>query len=186
LTGNSCIGSIPNFGSVANGGAIDTKTVGPKTLTVNANDAFGTAQKSVTYNVVYNWNGFYAPIDNASTGKVNTTKAGSSVPLKFSLDGPPVPGSNTGNFGTDPTKIFAPGYPQTQAIMCDTGAVDSSVPIDYLTTAGNSGLQYDAAADQYIWVWKTNGSYANTCRQVVFRLSDGTEITQRVNFKFSK
>jgi hypothetical protein len=48
--------------------------------------------------------------------------------------------------------------------------------------AGGSSLNYDAATDQYVYVWKTDASWAGTCRQLVVRLNDGTE--HRANFQF--
>jgi hypothetical protein len=50
-------------------------------------------------------------------------------------------------------------------------------------TAGNSSLSYDAAADQYVYVWKTEKSWSN-CRQLVVRLKDGKEY--KANFLFKK
>jgi hypothetical protein len=31
-------------------------------------------------------------------------------------------------------------------------------------TAGDSGLSYDAATDQYTYVWKTDKTWSGTCR----------------------
>lgn len=49
-------------------------------------------------------------------------------------------------------------------------------------TAGSSGLTYDAATDTYAYVWKTEKSWAGSCRQLVVRLADRSE--QVANFKF--
>ena len=38
-----------------------------------------------------------------------------------------------------------------------------------------SNLSYDATSDQYIYVWKTENSWAGTCRQLIVRLNDGSE-----------
>jgi len=48
--------------------------------------------------------------------------------------------------------------------------------------AGNSSLSYDPSADQYIYVWKTDPSWAGSCRQFVIQLNDGA--TYRANFRF--
>jgi len=48
--------------------------------------------------------------------------------------------------------------------------------------AGNSSLSYDAANDQYTYVWKTDSSWAGMCRQFVIQLNDGS--VRRANFKF--
>ena len=49
---------------------------------------------------------------------------------------------------------------------------------------GASSLTYDADADRYTYVWKTERSWANTCRQLIVTLGDGT--TQVANFRFSR
>jgi hypothetical protein len=112
------------------------------------------------------FNGFFAPVDNLPT--LNTAKAGSAIPVKFSLGG---------DQGLD---IFETGYPRSQLIACDSVApVDG---IEETISANASSLLYDAAADQYIYAWKTDRSWANTCRQLVIKLADGT--FHRANFKF--
>ena len=49
-------------------------------------------------------------------------------------------------------------------------------------TAGNSSLTYDATTGQYSYTWKTDKGWANTCRQLVVTLADGTQYL--ANFKF--
>jgi hypothetical protein len=111
-------------------------------------------------------------VDIASSGILNRVKAGSSVPVKFSL----------GGYQGNALQIFAPGYPRVVTIPCE-GTPD---PISggELEANGTSGLNYDAAADQYNYVWKTEGSWANSCRQNQVRFKDGTE--QRANFNFTR
>jgi len=116
--------------------------------------------------VLYSFSGFFRPVDNPPV--LNSVKAGSGVPVKFSLGG---------DEGLD---IFATGYPSSQKINCDTSA-----PLDIIeetVTAGSSSLSYDPIADQYVYVWKTDKAWANTCRQLVAKLNDGTEHV--ANFKF--
>jgi hypothetical protein len=97
-------------------------------------------------------------------------KAGSAVPVKFNL---------SGNQGLD---IFTTGYPVSQKITCDTTA--SIDGIEETSTAGSSSLSYDAAAQQYKYVWKTDKVWAVSCRQLVIRLKDGTY--HNASFKFLK
>jgi len=114
----------------------------------------------------FQFSGFFQPVDNPPT--INVANAGSAVPVKFSLNG---------NQGLD---IFEVGYPKSQAIACDTTS-----PLDTLeetSTAGSSSLSYDPSTDQYIYVWKTNKIWANTCRQLVVKLNDGS--SHVANFKF--
>lgn len=158
----SCTGDLPD------GAPIDTSAVGPRTFTVTARDNEGhTASVSHAYSIVYPFSGFFPPVDNMPT--LNVVKAGSSVPVKFSLGG---------NQGLD---IFQAGFPVSQRIDCQTaGSLDT---IEETTTAP-SGLIYDAVADQYVYVSKTDKAWGGTCRQLVFALDDGT--IHRANFKFTK
>jgi hypothetical protein len=149
-------------------GTLDTSSVGVKSVSCTATDNAGnTASASVTYQVAYRWSGFFQPIDNLPT--VNSVKAGQAIPVKFSLGG---------NYGLN---IFASGYPKVQQVACGSGA-----PIDEVeqtVTAGASGLSYDAASDTYTYVWKTQKSWAGTCRQLAVRLIDGSEHIASFTFK---
>lgn len=113
----------------------------------------------------YTFGGFLQPVD--SLPMLNSMKAGAAVPVKFSL----------GGFqGLD---IFMSGYPKSEFILCDsTAQVDG---IEQTMSAGGSSLSYDATSDVYTYVWKTDKSWAGTCRQLVFKFAD--ESTQRANFK---
>jgi len=127
-----------------------------------------TANHTIAANFGYNFTGFFRPVDNLPV--LNITKAGSAVPVKFSLNG------NQG------LSIFAGGYPTSGTIACNS--TDLYDYIDETVTAGGSSLSYDASANQYVYVWKTEKSWAGSCRQLVVKLSDGTY--HRANFNFSK
>jgi hypothetical protein len=76
--------------------------------------------------------------------------------------------------------IFAAGFPQSGLVACDTHE-----PVDDVETtvnAGGSSLNYDAAANQYIYVWKTDKAWAGTCRVLHVRLADGTSHYAYFNF----
>ena len=146
-------------GDVANGSSIGTGSVGAKTFTVNATDAVGNAASVVhAYNVVFVWTGFFQPIDNLPG--MNKAKAGSAIPVKFKLGG---------NQGLD---IFLAGYPTSAAVTC--GNTATADPVEETVTAGNSSLTYDAAAGQYVYVWKTQTAWANSCRTLTVKLVDAT------------
>ena len=134
---------------------------GDLALTVNTS-----AASRWTIGTIYPFNGFFAPINNLPT--LNTLKAGQGAPVKFSLGGDRGLG------------IFAAGYPASQQIACDTSAPLD--PVEQTVNAGSSSLNYDASGQQYTYIWKTNNSWANTCRELVLRLVDGTE--HRARFKF--
>jgi YVTN family beta-propeller protein len=116
--------------------------------------------------IVYNFTGFFQPVDNLPI--FNSVKAGSAIPVKFSLS------------GDQGLNIFAANYPKSQDIACEsTAPVDG---IEATVTAGSSSLSYDASTDTYTYVWKTEKAWAGTCRQLVVKLNDGT--FHRANFKF--
>jgi hypothetical protein len=145
----------------------DTGSIGAHTVTCTATDNAGNVGTGTAdYSVIYDFDGFFQPIDNLPT--VNTVKAGSSVPVKFSLN------------GDQGLSIFAAGSPSSKVMSCSTTATND--PVEETSTAGNSSLQYDALADQYVYVWKTDKSWAKTCRQLTVKLADGT--THSANFSF--
>jgi hypothetical protein len=107
-------------------------------------------------------------VDN--TPEVNRAKAGSAIPVKFNL---------CGNQGLN---IFATGYPNSGNVDCSsTSPLDD---IEETVTAGNSSLNYDASANQYIYVWKTDKTWENTCRVLTLKLTDGT--SHYAYFAFTK
>jgi hypothetical protein len=116
--------------------------------------------------VVYNFSGFFQPVDNPPT--VNLVNAGSAIPVKFSL---------SGNHGLG---ILAAGYPVSQQIACNDGAPISTV--EETVASGGSSLSYDATTDQYIYVWKTAKAWKGTCRQLIVKLNDGS--SHLANFRF--
>jgi hypothetical protein len=147
----------------------DTFPLGTTTVTCSATDAHGNmAAGSFTVSVIYDWTGFFRPIDNPTV--LNSAKAGSAIPVKFSL------GGNQG------MSVFESGYPLSGPTNCDPNAPLDAV--EQTVSAGSSSLSYDASADTYNYVWKTQSSWSNSCRQLVVKLADGTY--HRANFKFTK
>jgi hypothetical protein len=70
--------------------ALDTSQVGVWTATLPARsvrDRVGNQSEAAdcTYSVIYRWSGFFRPVDNPTVW--NVVKAGSAVPVKFSLAG---------------------------------------------------------------------------------------------------
>jgi len=84
--------------------------------------------------------------------------------------------------GNQGLQIFASGYPKSQAIPCDSAALLAG--IEETVTAGASSLSYDAGTARYTYVWKTDKTWAGTCRQFVVKFND--LIYQRATFKFIK
>ena len=123
---------------------------------------------SYTVPVGYDFQGFFSPVDNPEV--LNKAKAGSAIPVKFSLGG---------DQGLD---IFATGSPASRQIACDSA--DTLDALEETVTAGSSSLSYDATTDRYTYVWKTNKGWANSCRELVVKLDDATEHV--ADFKFVK
>jgi hypothetical protein len=137
----------------------------PATTLAFRHHGSGKAGDTLTVNVQYAFTGFFQPVDNLPT--LNVMKAGSAIPVKFSLGG---------NYDLN---IFAAGYPTSTTVTCGATAEDA---IEETVTADSSGLSYDANSGQYIYVWKTDKTWANTCRTLVVKLNDGTY--HYANFKF--
>lgn len=135
------------------------------TLTVDDGNG-GTSIDTVTAAVLYNFTGFFNPIDNV---QINVAKAGRGIPIKFSLN------------GDKGLLIFAFGYPLSYQIPCSDDEVDDEeIPT---LTAGNSSLSYDPVIDQYNYVWKTNKDWKGMCRRLVVKLNDGSIHTADFQFK---
>jgi uncharacterized repeat protein (TIGR01451 family) len=159
---DNCAGAITFSYSPASG---STFNVGPTTVTVTATDAHGNSGTATfTVTVLYNFTGFFSPIGNLPT--LNVVNAGKAVPVKFSL---------SGNKGLG---IFAVNNPYSTTINCST--TDPAADVTETLTAGGSSLSY--SPDQYNYVWKTESSWAGTCRQLTVTLNDGS--VHKANFKF--
>lgn len=112
----------------------------------------------------YTFSGFNSPVANPDS--FNKIKAGSTIPLKFGLGG---------NFGTS---ILAQGYPVSVQISCSTMSV-LNTGTETLST-NDTGLTY--ADGTYQYNWKTVKTWTNTCRQLNFKLDDGTAFSALFKF----
>ena len=161
---DSCAGS---FAATASG-AVNTNAVGTYVITYNATDPSGNAADPVTrmVRVIYDFTGFFSPVGNPPV--LNQVNAGRAVPVKFNL---------AGNQGLN---IMAAGSPYSQEVTCSTS---NPTDLQETLTAGSSSLTYDTTASQYVYVWKTDSSWAGTCRQLTVTLNDGTTHTALFKFK---
>ncbi|MDT5272940.1 MAG: tripartite motif-containing protein 71 [Acidobacteriota bacterium] len=161
---DSCSSSVSVVSSPASGSVFN---VGTTTINATADDGNGnTASCSFHVTVLYNFAGFFQPISNPPV--FNVVNAGRAIPIKFSL---------SGNKGLN---IFAPDSPASGPVACNSSD-EATVLVDTVT-AGGSSLSYDAGSGQYLYVWKTESSWAGTCRQLVVTLKDGS--IHRANFRF--
>ena len=149
--------ALKSDGTVVGWGLDDYQVVsGPAALQgVTAIVAGG--QESIAFvGATFDFTGFFAPVDN---DRLNVAKAGSAIPVRFSLGG---------DQGLD---IFATGYPKAVRIACDTGE-----PVDALeeyVVASTSGLTYDAASGRYQYNWKTTKGVTG-CFQLRLGVTDGS------------
>jgi hypothetical protein len=145
--------------------------VGPASLTirVQASDPGGlSVDDATTVAVTWPTGGGFGPPIGGGSGPVKA-KAGSVVPVKFSLGG---------DRGPNPLRA---GYPASSAYTCGTALPpDASEPAD---SVGKGGLKYDSTSDTYSFNWKTDKAWKDTCRVFVVGLKDGTNLT--VGFLFN-
>ena len=132
-----------------------------------ADPNYTTASAAVTLAVRYRFAGFFQPVDNPAL--VNQAKAGSAIPVKFSLGGDQGLG------------ILQGGAPTSGGYAC--GSPVGEDLIEETASEGSAGLTYDAATGQYKYVWKTNKAWAGGCRKLVLALMDGTKHEALFHFK---
>ena len=161
---DGCSSSVNVTSSPASGSVFP---IGATTVNASADDGT-TTPSTCTFKVIvqYNFAGFFQPVDNLPV--VNVVQAGRAIPVKFSLS------------GFKGLGIFAAGSPSSGPIACNSS--DPASDLTETVTAGGSSLSYDPATDQYVYVWKTDPSWAGTCRQLVVELNDGS--IHRATFRF--
>jgi hypothetical protein len=120
------------------------------------------APAGVTYAAQYGFGGLFSPV---SMGISNLVNAGQSVPVKWQLT------NSNGGFVSAPRAVAS----ITSAnVACGGGATSVPLPAD---TSGASGLHYDTTLNQYIFSWKTDKTWAGSCRRFILQLDDGTSHT---------
>jgi hypothetical protein len=115
----------------------------------------------------FDWEGFYPPVEAEPI--LNAVKAGSAVPLKFSL------GDNYG------LNVIEAGGPASQPLDC--AFLNPGGELAPIQSAGGGGLSYDPASREYTYIWKTEKAWAGACRVLSLRLVDGTEHLAAFQFK---
>jgi hypothetical protein len=102
--------------------------------------------------------GFFKPVRNAPM--FNRVTAGQAVPLRFTVD------------GYRGTTVLKAGSPTSSEISCQ--AVRSENLVDETESANHGGLRQDGAKFKFKYIWKTDRSWAGTCRKLVLTLVDGS------------
>jgi predicted extracellular nuclease len=113
--------------------------------------------------LAYDFGGFQAP---ANAAGVTEVKAGASLPVKFSLDGP------------QGTAVLS-GDPVFQRHACPTGA-DIGLAIN---AVASEPFAYEPATDTYRYTWKTQKAWAGWCGTLTVALADGRSYDLEVTFK---
>jgi hypothetical protein len=185
----SCVGTVdkgtPGAQVVTSGTAIDTSTPGSHTFTVDAADNAGnTDSKTNSYTItgVDRFDGFYSPVCN--TPCYNTQTAGNSMPFKFRTFDPN--GTEITN-----TSAFTPDSFQWQVITCTAPVPQTSPPSckEPVQTSGspsratsNPAFRYDTINRQFVFTAQTSKGWANSFRQFILTLPDGTKRFAYVKF----
>jgi hypothetical protein len=126
---------------------------------------------NVSCGPTYTTNGFFRPVD--MDGVLNKAKAGQTIPLKFDIidgNGDPV---------ADRTDLVGI---TVRSITCLQAGTETDVIEEYSQSA--SGLRWDAAAQQYVFNFATQKTWATQCRTATLYL-DGDEAAVAY-FNFTK
>lgn len=147
--------------------ALVTASVGQRTTTCTVTDQAGNSASAGTgYRVVYGFNGFTAPVQNAPV--LNVLKAGRSVPLRWRvLDANGAPVSNLSSASVAAVSIGCPAASENRITVY--GGSNAS-----LQNLGNGYYQMD---------WQSTSALRNLCRRLELDLGDGQP--RSVQFKFN-
>jgi len=130
------------------------------TFRLVAQNAAGTTRgPEVSFRTRYNLSGFFGRIK--APPKVNGVTAGTFVPLRFSLGG---------FYGGD---IFEPGFPKVNTVACPN---QPETPITETAPGTGPVLIYNGITKNYIYIWRTERTWRNSCRELVMRFNDGSEL----------
>jgi hypothetical protein len=150
-------------------GPVVTNTVGPHTVTCTATDNAGnTATATVSYNVIYRFDGFLQPINDTghtqscgSPCTVSIFKGGSTVPVKFQLK------DANGNIVQ---AVSLPIWIAPQKGNATSSPVDESIYSDPATSGSN--YLWDGSS-RYTYNWSTKNFAAGYYWRIGVRLDDG-------------
>jgi hypothetical protein len=109
----------------------------------------------------YGFEGYRPPVNPGNTA---TITAGSALPMKFTLDN-----------ATGLDVLFA--NPRSREVDCMTGEILGP----WKATAATVGLT-EFPAGTYNYDWKTDKSWADTCRVFEITLDDGSFLQATVHF----
>lgn len=158
---------------------VDTSSVGEKSVRCVATDMAGNqASATAKYTVIYQFKGFYPPVDNPPA--VNIVVAGQAIPVKWRLtdaNGSPVAG---------PLPVFKVTV-ESYACSCTptSGKFTSCAPTGEKVTL-DVKIEPTGESGVYHFVWKTPKTYADTCQRLVIDLGEGAGFEHAALFQFRK
>jgi hypothetical protein len=168
---DSLAGMSTCAGTVADGANINTSPAGGKTFRVNATDQAGnTSSATHNYALHYAFSGFANPI--GPMPMANVANAGRTVPVKYYLQ--------------DAGGAFISNLASFVSLMSGPVACDATAPgvlVEETEAAGSTTIRYDATSNQFIYNWKTDKSWAGSCRMLQLTLNDGTLYLALFQFK---
>ena len=171
----SCTSTVPEISDlrcygtldgqfVASGSLIDTGTLGPHYLTVDAFELLGIdGYLAHRYWVRYAFSGFDPPV--SASGTIDGGKAKEAIPLKFSLGG---------YRGNNPVASV-----HWEHVSCS-----DFTSLNEGWNLASSRLSYNASTDRYTELVPPDPSFKGTCQQLTVGLADYT--LHVANVKFSR
>jgi probable HAF family extracellular repeat protein len=111
----------------------------------------------------YSFTGFLPPVENPPA--VNAAKAKSTIPVKWQL------ADGNGGYISDLSAVTSITFQQIACSDLST-ALTSEIQA---TASDDSGLHYDAAANQFVYNWKTNSTMVGKCYVLILKLNDGSQ-----------
>jgi probable HAF family extracellular repeat protein len=123
-------------------------------------------QATQQVSVAWPFGGFAKPLDDPPA--FNTTRAGGTVTLRFSL------GGDRG------AAVFQPASPSSVEVSCTTGAPSGAATV---VPPGSWELRYQKGPDRYTLRWQTESAWDGSCRRLTLAFADGTEHSALFRFR---
>jgi hypothetical protein len=163
--GDAFSGLVSCVGPVDSGAPFDTGTPGFHAFTVEAEDAAGnTAEETVTYQVVFDWNGFLSTFANPPA--LNPAHSNGIQTFWFRLGGDQGLG----------VLVSA----QSRQVTCAT--LEPVGPYQPAATPNWDTFGYQAYTNRYYFPWKTTTALRGQCRELSLTFTDGTTRSAYLRF----
>jgi hypothetical protein len=186
ISGDSVSLSTAGATGTFSSSAVGTWSVQVSGLSISGSDAgnYSLTQPTTTASILA-WNaqgyGFYQPVGVpnsvfvAAPGPVpapqlstvwNTSKGGSTIPLKFNIYGGTV----------EQTSLEAISNFTVYKLTCPGASTITEDAVEFVTT-GNTNLRYDTTAQQWIQNWQTPKAGQDTCYRATVKFADGSSLS---------